>query len=156
MNIDHVEKVSDIAARNGTAIVVSSVFLVIVGIAVIYVLTESKKDREAERKRQELDDEHRFEMFTSQTKQMREMTETLVESNHATKSMLGVLDRTRTIHDELDVKVEKIVDGIAEVKEEVVVALGEEGHLPLKLDRVEHTLQNVLEEIKSMKEVARK
>lgn len=147
MDINKVDGLAQTLSTHGTAVAIAAFFMLVLSVVISVMISEYKKDREIERKKQQKEDEERVNLYQSQADFMREMTETIVKSTHSAEQMLALLDRTEDMHITLDKKVEGLQIVVNEIKQDV----GHDGKVATILTRVEKALEHVVQELKERK-----
>ena len=144
MDINKVDGLAKTLSTHGTAVAIAAFFMLVRSVVISVMISEYKKDREIERKKQQKEDEERVNLYQSQAEFMREMTVTLMKSTQSAEQMLALLDRPEDMHITLDKKVEGLQIVVNEIKQDV----GHDGKVAIILTRVEKALERVEEELK--------
>lgn len=147
MDINKVDGLAQTLSTHGTAVAIAAFFMLVLSVVIAVMISEYKKDREIERKKQQKEDEERVNLYQSQAEFMREMTVTLMKSTQSAEQMLALLDRTEDMHIALDKKVESLQVVVNDIKKEV----GHDGRVATILYRVDKALDRLLEELKEKK-----
>lgn len=161
LTVESVEQLTELAAREGTALTLAALFMLIVLVAVIFVLIESRNDRKDDRAERKADREERQSLNATRIKReddnnsflqtaIEKMTAAVTSSNELGNRLEETLRRTHDVHDDLDGKVIKIANDIASLRQEIAqrdASRGQETERILKaLERMESALAKIPEE----------